>query len=86
MRNRQPITDTHAPVMTVDQVAVDSRYVPATDNANWPLVQVTRIWKDADDAPVVSVDIFRTDWRNQPVTTHSAMNVQTFIRLFQPAP
>ncbi|MCZ0983927.1 hypothetical protein O1L60_45005 [Streptomyces diastatochromogenes] len=85
MKNRQKIVDTHTPVMAVDQVAVDQHYVPATDNANWPLVQVTRMWTDKQDQPAVSLDIFSTDWRNQPVTTHSAMDVQTFIRLFQPA-
>lgn len=82
--NRARITDTHTPVMPVDQVVADRPYTTAVDHPHWTDIRVTDL--DVTDAgTIVAFDIYSKDWRNQPTTSHSAMNIQDFIRIFKPA-
>ncbi len=58
-------------------------YERADDAERWLRVKVTRIW-ETETGPAVAVDIFGTDRRGRPSTTHSAMSANRFAEVYRP--
>lgn len=67
-----------AKVATVTEVKVGGRYRRIADPYG-PLITVTRVWTD-DEETAVAYDI-----QGPVVLTHSALTLEQFVKLFQPA-
>lgn len=65
-------------------VAIGQSYIRKDNDDAHRHVTVTRLWTAKDDEPCVSYDIHGKDWRGRPVTSHSALRLELFERLYRP--
>lgn len=69
--------------MQVEDVQESQTYRRVDTGDPHQRVKVTRIWT-ADDSPTAAYDIFGTDGRGRPSTSHSAMPISRFAELYEP--
>ncbi|WP_432156031.1 hypothetical protein [Streptomyces sp. bgisy153] len=69
--------------MHIEDIREGLTYERADGAGHWLRVKVTRIW-ESETGTGVAFDIFGTDWRGRPRTTHSAMPANRFADSYRP--